>query len=102
MKPYLIAAALALGTLTPAAAMAGPVENACNRSDRDGASRQLCRCIDSVARQTLTYGEQRRAAGFFVNPDEAQRVRMSPTDADNVFWSRYRAFGVAAQRNCAR
>lgn len=102
MKPYLVAATLALGSLAPAVAMAGPIENACNRSDRDGASRQLCRCIDSVARHTLTYGEQRRAARFFANPDEAQRVRMSPSDTDNAFWRRYRAFGVEAERNCAR
>ena len=102
MKPTLIAATLALMTLAPAAALAGPVESACNRSERQQSSRELCRCIDSVADNTLTRSEQRRAARFFTNPDEAQAVRMSRTRADNEFWARYRAFGEAAERSCSR
>lgn len=102
MKTTLIAVALAVATLAPVAAYAGPVETACNRSDRTQASRSLCRCIDSVARDTLTRSEQRRAARFFSDPDEAQRVRMSPTRVDNEFWARYRAFGAAAERSCRR
>ena len=100
MKRTLTAAALVVAALAPAAAVAGPVENACNRSDRAQTSRALCRCIDSVARDTLTRSEQRRAASFFTDPDEAQRVRMSPTDRDNEFWARYRAFGSSAQSLC--
>jgi cytochrome c556 len=101
MKLPLIAATLAFAALTPAAALAGPIENACNRSDRQQASRALCRCIESVADRTLTSREQRRAARFFQNPDEAQTVRMSRTRADNEFWERYRAFGAEAERACA-
>ena len=102
MKYTLMSAIMSLALLVPAAAVAGPVENACNRSDRPGANRALCRCIDAVASQTLTRSEQRRAARFFANPDDAQSVRMSRTAADNEFWRRYRAFGEAAERNCVR
>jgi hypothetical protein len=101
MKFPLTAAALVLATLVPASALAGPIESACNSSDRQQANRQLCRCIDSVARHTLTRGEQRRAARFFRDPDEAQSVRMSRSRSDNEFWERYRAFGIEAERVCA-
>lgn len=101
MKSTLIAVTLTLAVLAPAAAMAGPIESACNRSERQQSSRVLCRCIDSVADNTLTRSEQRRAARFFTNPDEAQEVRMSRTRADNEFWARYRAFGEAAERSCS-
>ncbi len=100
MKAVLSAAALALALLAPAAAAAGPIETACNRSDRAAASRPLCRCIDDVANRMLTRSEQRRAARFFRNPDEAQRVRMSRDDGDREFWSRYRAWGETAQAMC--
>lgn len=100
MKPVLIAAALALSTL-PSIAFAGPIESACNSSDRQSATRSLCRCIDSVADRMLTRSEQRRAARFFQDPDEAQRVRMSTSDRDNEFWDRYRAYGEMAEAVCA-
>lgn len=102
MKTTVLTAIISLAMLAPAAALAGPVENACNRSDRPGADRALCRCIDAVASQTLTRSEQRRAARFFADPDDAQSVRMSRSDADNEFWRRYRAFGEAAERSCVR
>lgn len=102
MKTPILAAIVSLTMLVPVAAIAGPIETACNRSDRPGANRALCRCIDQVASQTLTRSEQRRAARFFANPDEAQSVRMSRTAADNEFWARYRAFGDAADRSCTR
>lgn len=95
-----VALAISLPVLTSMAS-AGPVENACVRSDRSQASSALCRCVDSVAQQTLTRSEQRRAASFFRNPDLAQEVRMSKREADNVFWARYRAFGEAAEQYCA-
>ena len=100
MKPVLLAAALMLSTL-PSVAIAGPIETACNRSDRQAATRSLCRCIDVVADRMLTRSEQRRAARFFQDPDEAQRVRMSTTRGDNEFWDRYRAFGQMAEAVCA-
>lgn len=99
MKRTFFAAVLAASALS-SPVFAGPIESACNRSDRPQASRQLCRCIDSVADRTLTRSEQRRAASFFTNPDEAQAVRMSQTRRDNEFWDRYRAFGDLASRMC--
>jgi hypothetical protein len=100
MRAFLIPAVATLMVLAPVPALAGPIETACNRSDRSAATRSLCRCIDNVAQQTLTRNEQRRAARFFSNPDEAQSVRMSRTRADNEFWARYRSFGAAAERYC--
>lgn len=101
MKHFLTAATLAIGLLAPAAAVAGLIESACNASDRPAANRQVCRCIDSVADRTLTRSEQRRAARFFRNPDEAQAVRMSRSREDNEFWARYRAFGDLAEQMCS-
>ena len=100
--PFLAATALALGLAFPLAAQAGPIESACRASDRPGVSWALCRCIDSVAEQTLTRSEQRRAARFFRDPDLAQQVRASTSAADNAFWDRYRAFGERAEAICAR
>lgn len=100
MKLSLSVVAMTLALAVPTAGLAGPVENACNESGRPGANRALCRCIDAAAGHTLTRSEQRRAAGFFRDPDEAQAVRMSPTRADNEFWARYRAFGDLAEQMC--
>ncbi|MCB1389534.1 MAG: hypothetical protein KDK12_10420 [Rhodobacteraceae bacterium] len=101
MKQLLSASVLALATFAPIAASAGPIESACNRSDRPGASRQLCRCIEAAADHTLTRSEQRRAARFFTDPDEAQAVRMSSSRRDNEFWERYRSFGALAEQMCS-
>lgn len=101
MKHILSLAVVAMVTLAPVAAFAGPIETACNRSERQQANRQLCRCIDAAADRTLTRSEQRRAARFFSDPDEAQEVRMSPTPEDNAFWARYRAFGELAEQMCS-
>jgi len=100
MKYLLSAAVTGLLLVGPQGALAGPIENACVRSDRAQATRAICRCIDSVAQTTLTRSEQRRAARFFSDPDEAQRVRMSKTVRDNEFWDRYRAFGASAEQYC--
>lgn len=100
-KTFAILAAAALLPVFSTAAQAGPIENACVRSDRAQANAALCRCIDAVAQQTLTRSEQRRAARFFRDPDLAQEVRMSKRESDNVFWDRYRAFGQTAEQYCA-
>ncbi len=104
MRKILIASSLAIlmAPLAPAIVSAGPIENACLRSDRQQATRAMCRCIGSVAQRTLTRSEQRRAARFFRDPQLAQDVRMSKSDRDNAFWARYRAFGAAAEQACAR
>ncbi len=103
MKQFFLASAtvLLVSPLFPAAAVAGPIETACLRSDRPQATRAMCRCIGSVAQRTLTRAEQRRAAAFFRDPQLAQDVRMSKSARDNEFWGRYREFGAAAERTCA-
>jgi hypothetical protein len=103
MKPVVLAAFAAVTvSLTSSAAFAGPIERACMRSDRQQASRQVCACIQQVADMTLRGSDQRKAAAFFTNPDRAQKVRMSKSDADNDFWRRYKAFGDQAEAQCAR
>ena len=104
MRNFLMAAALAAGaaTLAPAMAEARIIENACIQSDRAQGNRGLCNCIQRAADATLTRTDQRRAARFFRDPDQAQVVRMSKTRADNDFWTRYRSFGDLAEQYCAR
>ncbi|MDT8856932.1 hypothetical protein RNZ50_18215 [Paracoccaceae bacterium Fryx2] len=104
MKRTVLAAALVALALPFASsvATAGPISSACLRSDGGSGNRALCNCIQQVADQTLRGGDQRKAAKFFQNPDEAQKVRMSKRDSDNAFWARYKAFGTMAEASCAR
>jgi hypothetical protein len=84
------------------AAFAGPIESACNRSDRDAANRALCNCIGQVADFTLLPADERRVATFFKDPDKAQKTKMSESRADDAFWERYKAFSETAQAYCAQ
>ncbi|SDE67392.1 hypothetical protein SAMN05421538_10983 [Paracoccus isoporae] len=95
----LIIAAAAIVLTTPLA-MAGPIDNACVRSDRGARQTALCSCVQQVANQTLSRADQRRAARFFRDPHEAQVVRMSKSDRDNAFWARYKRFAGAAEAYC--
>jgi hypothetical protein len=96
---HLAVVLLGLGAST---AFAGPIESACLRSDRQAASRSLCGCIQNVADAVLSYGDQRRAAGFFSNPQKAQDVRQSDRSSDEAFWLRYKAFGENAESYCTQ
>ena len=100
MMNRLMIAAAAVALTTPLA-VAGPIDSACIRSER-AASPRLCGCIQQVADQTLSRADQRRAAGFFRNAQQAQDVRMSKRAADNQFWDRYKTFAATAERYCAR
>ena len=100
MIRILFAAAVAVSGMA-SAALAGPIEGACLRTERAAGNRALCNCIQSAADQTLRWSDQRKAAKFFTNPDRAQQVRMSKSDGDNAFWARYKAFGQTAQASCA-
>jgi hypothetical protein len=101
MTPVLrIAAAAAFSLALPLPALAGPVEGACNRSDRAAASRSLCSCIQQAADMTLDRGDQRRVAKFFNDQDAVQKVKLSDTDRDDAFWRRYSAFSDTAQAMC--
>ncbi|MDN5568146.1 MAG: hypothetical protein L0G27_05275 [Paracoccus sp. (in: a-proteobacteria)] len=98
LNRFVIAAATIM--LTTPLAMAGPIDNACVRSDRARGNAPLCGCIQQVANQTLSRSDQRRAASFFRDPHRAQEVRTSKSDADNSFWRRYRSFAGQAERLC--
>jgi hypothetical protein len=102
MKSPLTAAAMAALVLSvvPSVASARAIETACLRSDRAGATRPLCACVQQVANQHLTRADQRQAARFFRDPDRAQEVRVSRADRDRAFWQRYRAFADAAEARC--
>jgi hypothetical protein len=102
MKRQMIAA-LAVVLCLPLAGMAvaGPIERACMNSDRKAANRQVCNCIQQAADMTLRSTDQRRAAKFFSDPDEAQKVRLSDRPSDDAFWDRYKSFGEAAESFCA-
>tara|TARA_R110002096_G_scaffold327245_2_gene521190 strand:+ start:2950 stop:3255 length:306 start_codon:yes stop_codon:yes gene_type:complete len=99
MIRYSIATAV-VAILLPLDASAGTIEKACLNSDRQAASRPLCGCLQQVADLTLRSGDQRKAAKFFADPDQAQKVRMSKSDRDNAFWERYKNFGETAQVFC--
>ena len=99
LKP---AIALAAVILTAPFAVAGPIDSACVRSERGARNPALCGCVQQVADMTLSRSDQRRAAGFFRDAQQAQDVRMSKRDADNQFWDRYKTFAAAAEAYCAR
>ncbi|OYU40823.1 MAG: hypothetical protein CFE33_01680 [Pseudorhodobacter sp. PARRP1] len=101
MKSLLLAASVAVMLpVMSSLAHAGPIENACNRSDRKAANPQLCGCIQQVADQTLRGADQRRAASFFKDPEKAHKVWMSKSRGDDEFWDRYKAFSAQAQVYC--
>ena len=101
-KPVLLAtlAVVSLPLFSTLAA-AGPIEKACLRSDRPGATRAMCGCIQQAADQTLSNADQRRAASFFKDPDKANTVWLSKSDKDDAFWERYKNFGATAEAYCA-
>lgn len=81
-------------------ALNGDVAKACIAGGRDAANRALCSCVQQVANQSLNGSDQRRAAGFFDDPDEAQDTRQSDRASDGAFWTRYRAFADRAESMC--
>ena len=94
-------AALAVLLLTGSMpASANPVERACLQSDRDAASRSLCRCIGSAAEQTLSYAEMRTGARFFTDPQRSVDVQLSDSRRNEAFWSSWRRFSDTASRMC--
>lgn len=100
-KPILLAVCVAVFVpVFSSFASAGPIESACNRSDRKQSNRQLCGCIQQVADQSLRGADQRRAASFFKDPDKAHKVWMSKSKGDDEFWDRYKAFSAQAQAYC--
>ncbi len=84
----------------PAFAAASPINQACMRSDRDAVNRAACNCIQGVADFTLKDGDQRKVAGFFKDPERAEKARAADGKADEAFWDRYESFGTQAELYC--
>lgn len=99
-RPKLCAAlaAAAIALWVPAVE-AGPIRNACLRTDKG--TRAVCACIQQVADMTLRGADQRRAARFFSDPDKAHETWLSERASDDAFWERYKAFGAQAEAYCA-
>ncbi|MEM7488183.1 MAG: arginine transporter [Pseudomonadota bacterium] len=87
-------------TTAPRAFATGPIQTACLQAGRDGASRQLCGCVQAVANTSLSAGDQSRAVEFFRTPHLAQEVRQSDRARDEAFWKRYRTFFEATEQFC--
>jgi hypothetical protein len=101
MTKLFSSAAFAVGfSLLASAAYSGPIEQACNRSNRSSANGPVCNCIQQVANMTLPGADQRRAAEFFKNPDKAHSTWMSQNRRDDDFWERYKQFGSYAEQYC--
>ena len=86
--------------LVPSIATGGPIRAACLRSDRPRANAMLCGCIQSVADRTLSSAHQKRGAGWFAEPHEAQEVRQSDRRGDEAMWEAWKAFAATAERTC--
>lgn len=100
-KPIFAAlvAAVLIAT-TPAQLSAGVMTRACMKSDRNGVSRSMCRCIQKVANKNLSRSDQKLAATFIKEPHKAQEVRQSDRRSHEIFWKRYKSFGSVASKNC--
>ena len=96
----IIVMAVLAGCSGSARGVNGDVAKACVASGRDAANRSLCSCVQQVANQSLSASDQRRAAGFFDDPDTAQETRISDRSSDEAFWTRYRAFADRAEATC--
>ena len=78
----------------------GPINTACQQSNREGRTRGLCGCIQAAADQTLTQAQQRRSVAFYTAPELAQEVRQSDRQIDRQFWEAYVNYGKRAEQIC--
>ena len=99
-RTWILAGFVALAGCGGAAGVNGAMAKACIAGGRDAANRSLCSCVQQVANQSLNASDQRRAAGFFDDPDAAQDARQSDRVGDEAFWTRYRAFADRAESMC--
>ncbi|EPX80891.1 hypothetical protein [Litoreibacter arenae] len=95
-----LAVVFVVAVVSASAAVAGPIERACNKSDRKSVSRPLCNCVQQVADLTLDARDQRLAATFFSDPHRAQVIRQSDDRGHEAFWKRYKQFGASAEGYC--
>ncbi len=83
------------------ARVSGTVGEACASSSRSAANPALCSCVQGAADRTLSRSDQRRAAEFFSDPQQAQDTRQSDRPSDEAFWLRYRDFLETAETLCS-
>lgn len=88
------------GSRSYAATASGPISEACLAAGRDAANRGLCGCVQAAANRTLGASDQRRAVGFFRDPQEAQDMKASDSASADAFWDRYRNFVNTAEAMC--
>lgn len=81
-------------------ATAGPIDQACLRSDRQAVSLAACGCIQGVADFTLEASDQRKVARFFKDPERAEKARAADDKSAEAFWDRYESFGSQAELYC--
>ena len=79
----------------------GPISQACNRSGRAAATRQLCGCVQSAANLHLSSEDQSLAVTFYNDPQRAQNIRQSDSRRNEAFWTRYKAFVADSERYCS-
>lgn len=96
---WALVAVLALGSCG-GGGVTGPIGSSCMASGRSAANPALCSCIQGVANQMLSSGDQSRAAAFFEDPDKAQETRTSDNPSTERFWERYRQFADTASAVC--
>ncbi|TCK99317.1 hypothetical protein BXY66_3819 [Shimia isoporae] len=99
----LISSAIAgafLAVSMPAPAEASTISRACMKSERTGATRSMCRCIQKVANSSLSRSDQKLAASFFEDPHKAQEIRQSDNRSHEKFWLRYKDFGTTVTASC--
>ncbi len=81
-------------------AEAGFIGNACLKANRPAANRELCNCIDKVAKKNMTRAQRKKASKFFSDPHKAQVVRQSSRPSDEKLWKNYKAFSQKAASSC--
>lgn len=99
-KKFVVTAFMLLAACGGSPAVTGDISQACMAANRSAASPALCSCVQQVANQSLSSGDQARAASFFANPQLAQDTRQSSSFADERFWGRYRAFSDLSSEIC--
>lgn len=101
IRSFVLVALIVVASASTPAKGAGLIERACNNSDRQAANPSLCGCIQSVADQLLTNGEQRKGAAFFADPHKSQEIRQSDKSTDETFWTKWKSFGATAAKHCS-
>ncbi|MEL7300457.1 MAG: arginine transporter [Pseudomonadota bacterium] len=79
---------------------AGPISEACLAAGRQNANRASCQCIQGVADDKLSRGDQRLGASFFDDPERGQDVRLNDSPGADAFWERWTTYAARAEDVC--